>query len=273
MQRKYRIIESLLSLLSAESQEFAYLKNKRHWPLTLKILGGLSKSYEEEFFFLTFSLIGKLAYSDGRIQSWQHQVIEEFMGLELNLTSRQKALAFKVLRESRSLNIPFQDLAVRYFKKFGRSKRMLEHLTGILLDIALADNRYTQAEKSFLKTTIKILGISREEFNSIRKRQIILKRLRQNHFEKIDDSKREKIKNKKSEARVKADDNSPYIILGVLSSDSEETIKKSYRKLVMRYHPDRLRSSGLSQEFLARATQNFFQIQRAYETICSERGF
>ena len=63
-----------------------------------------------------------------------------------------------------------------------------------------------------------------------------------------------------------------YAILGVKPEDSDENIKSRYRKLVMEYHPDRIVSKGLPEEFTKFAQEKFREIQDAYDEIKKERG-
>ena len=63
-----------------------------------------------------------------------------------------------------------------------------------------------------------------------------------------------------------------YAILGCNSNDSNEHIKKQYRKLVSDYHPDKIASKGLPEEFTKFANNKFREIQEAYETIKKERN-
>jgi DnaJ like chaperone protein len=65
-------------------------------------------------------------------------------------------------------------------------------------------------------------------------------------------------------------DNS-YAILGIEKTATETEIKKAYRKMVKKYHPDKLR--GLGKEHLKGAEEKFRQVQVAYERIQKERGF
>jgi DnaJ-class molecular chaperone len=55
-------------------------------------------------------------------------------------------------------------------------------------------------------------------------------------------------------------DHSPYDILGITRNASLSDIKKAYRRLALRFHPDRNRSS-LS------ASEKFKQINEAYEVL------
>jgi DnaJ like chaperone protein len=64
-----------------------------------------------------------------------------------------------------------------------------------------------------------------------------------------------------------------YAVLKCKPEDSNEEIKAKYRKLTMEYHPDRIQSKGLPEDFMKFSTQKFQEIQKAYETIKRERGF
>lgn len=65
------------------------------------------------------------------------------------------------------------------------------------------------------------------------------------------------------------DSESAYQILEVTRSDDNDTIKKSYRKLVKKHHPDKV--AHLGEEHLKGAQEKFQKIQEAYETIKKER--
>ncbi len=55
----------------------------------------------------------------------------------------------------------------------------------------------------------------------------------------------------------------PYQVLGVSPNDDEETIKKAYRNLVKKYHPDRYANSPLAEE----ASEKLKEINLAYDII------
>jgi DnaJ like chaperone protein len=61
-----------------------------------------------------------------------------------------------------------------------------------------------------------------------------------------------------------------YKILDIAKSASNEEVKKSYRKMVKKYHPDKLQ--GLGAEHLKGANEKFQSVQSAYESIKKERG-
>ena len=47
-------------------------------------------------------------------------------------------------------------------------------------------------------------------------------------------------------------------------------IKKSYRKLVMKYHPDKLQ--GVSEDIVKLANEKFLSIQEAYEKVLKHKS-
>lgn len=63
---------------------------------------------------------------------------------------------------------------------------------------------------------------------------------------------------------------SAYKILEITKESSDDALKKAYRKMVKKYHPDKLQ--GLGEEHVKGAEAKFLQIQNAYEKIKKERG-
>ena len=66
------------------------------------------------------------------------------------------------------------------------------------------------------------------------------------------------------------DTNASYKILEIDKSVSNEELKKAYRKMAKKYHPDKLQ--GLGEEHVKGAQEKFQSIQKAYESIKKERG-
>ncbi len=66
------------------------------------------------------------------------------------------------------------------------------------------------------------------------------------------------------------DSHSDYKILEVDENASDEEIKKAYRKMALKYHPDKVAQEG--PEVQKAATEKFKKLQEAYENIKKKRG-
>ena len=59
----------------------------------------------------------------------------------------------------------------------------------------------------------------------------------------------------------------PYSVLGVSQNASDEEIKKAYRRLSRKYHPD----ANINNPNKEQAEEKFKEIQQAYQQIMRER--
>ncbi len=108
-----------------------------------------------------------------------------------------------------------------------------------LFGIAKADGHVADAEINVLKHIAALLQIPSSDFETLK-----------NMFYR--------------------DVNSDYHMLGIEPSATEEEIKKAYRQMAVRYHPDKVIHMG--DEFQKGAKEKFQKIQDAYESIKKSRG-
>ena len=57
----------------------------------------------------------------------------------------------------------------------------------------------------------------------------------------------------------------PYEVLGVVRNASQDEIKRAYKQLAGKYHPDKV--AHLGEEFRELAEQRFKEIQEAYQKL------
>ena len=110
----------------------------------------------------------------------------------------------------------------------------------ILFGVANADNQIHELELQAIQLISNYLGISATEYNSIKAI----------FFKQEDQS---------------------YKILDINKNATNGEIKKAYRDLAVKYHPDKVASLGV--EFQEVAEEKFKSINNAYQTIRQERGF
>jgi DnaJ like chaperone protein len=105
--------------------------------------------------------------------------------------------------------------------------------------LAKADGTLDASEVRTIEDIARYLGISEKDFKSIR-------------------------------AMFGHDTESAYDILEINSSATDSEVKKAYRKMATKYHPDKL--SSLGAEIQEAAEAKFVKVQEAYETIKKQRG-
>jgi DnaJ like chaperone protein len=67
-----------------------------------------------------------------------------------------------------------------------------------------------------------------------------------------------------------ADPSAAYSILEIAADATDEEVKKAYRRMAMKYHPDKV--AQLGEEVQKAANEKFKKVQEAYETIQKQRG-
>ena len=108
-----------------------------------------------------------------------------------------------------------------------------------LFGIAKADGHVSDAEINVIKSISNLLGVSNIDFESVK-----------NMFYR--------------------DVNSDYKVLGLDESATDDEVKKAYRKMAVKFHPDKV--SQMGEEYQKGAKEKFQKIQDSYEAIKKKRG-
>jgi DnaJ like chaperone protein len=122
---------------------------------------------------------------------------------------------------------------------------MMDHssrlqLMHFLFGIAKADGMVTDDEERQIFTIAGYLGVSSRDYNSIK-------------------------------AMFYNSSDNAYEILEITKSATTSEIKKAYRNMAKKYHPDKVEHLG--EEHKKGAEDKFKQVQKAYEQLQQERGF
>ena len=75
----------------------------------------------------------------------------------------------------------------------------------------------------------------------------------------------QRFSNKRASGSNTQFENNPFDVLGIERDASEEEIKKAYRKMANKYHPDKV--VHLGNEFEEIAEKRFKEVQKAYEML------
>lgn len=71
-------------------------------------------------------------------------------------------------------------------------------------------------------------------------------------------------------AQFRPSNDSNYRILGIDSDASDDEVRKAYRKMAVKYHPDKVATLG--EDVQKAAEEKFKAVSQAYDAICRERG-
>ena len=64
-----------------------------------------------------------------------------------------------------------------------------------------------------------------------------------------------------------------YALIEVTPTANKQEVKRAYRRLISRNHPDKLIAQGLPQEMIKVANDKTQKILKAYELICQSKGW
>ncbi len=193
------------------------------------------------FFVAVFSMLAKLAKADGRVSAEEIATIERFMEEELRLSAQSRQVAIRIFHAASESNDTFQDYAHQFYLHFRYYPQLIEFMIDILFRLAAADGRMTSPEETLLRSATRLFHLHDSVFEGLKAR----------HFGRGP---------------------SHFEVLGCTAEDDDDVIKGRYRQLVKEYHPDRIASKGLPEEFIKVAEEKFREIQTAYEAIKKERG-
>ena len=159
-----------------------------------------------------------------------------------------------------------------------------------LLALAYSDNNLCENENCIISQIVKELGIDANQYKSIY--SIFSKKYQKGFYRTENSQKNSSSTNNDQSNRNKRSNNSTgsksnnskkvkhqhsyisvseaYDILGVSENVPVEEVKKAYRALAIKYHPDN--ASNLGDEAIRQATESMKQINMAWETVKMARG-
>ncbi len=211
---------------------------------------GSQERVQTAFFTATFSVLGHLAKVDGHVSPREIAMARSIMG-QMQLNEAQRKAAVKLFNAGKQPGFPL-DAALDQFKlECHQRTTLLQMFLEIQVQGAMADGRVDSAEGAVLNRIGDKLGFA------------------PNHVEEILRFVRGAGNVNRRTGPSLGD---AYQVLGVKRSAGDAEIKKAYRRLMSRHHPDKLVAKGLPDEMLKLATEKTQQIQRAYDQVRESRA-
>ena len=205
------------------------------------------------FFTATFAVMGHLAKADGRVTRDEIRLAARVMD-EMQLTEAHRQLAQRLFREGRAPDFPVGDVLDQLRRECRFSSHLVTMFVEILLHAAFADGTLHSRERALLESICARLHLPAGELDRLEAM------VRAEHHARS---------GKPSDALSAVD---AYAILGVEESCSDGELKRAYRRMMNRHHPDKLVAKGLPEEMMKVATEKTREIKAAYDRLKEVRG-
>lgn len=206
------------------------------------------------FFTATFSVLGHVAKSDGRVSAQEIEYAREVMR-HFVLSDAQKQAAIGLFNQGKAADFSLERTLASLKQECGRRRHLLQTFFEIQIQAVIADGELHAAERQLLARMGRTLGFSATEVEGL-----IAQLAGAAHFH---------------QASAQHDDNAQlaaaYRVLGIDAQADDETVKRAYRRLMAQHHPDKLVAQGLPEEMMKETTERAQQIQHAYQRIRRER--
>lgn len=181
-------------------------------------------------------LIAAVMKADGKIVKAELNYVKSY--LLQSLGEQKSSQALLMLREILKQEIPINQVCYQIKSHVDYNARI--ELIHMLFGVANSDGHLPVSEQNVIQQIAFGLGVSTKDFESV---------LNMYH----------------------RNTESAYKVLGVDKSSTDDEIKKAYRKMAIKFHPDKV--AHLGDEFQASAKEKFQKVNVAFERIKKERGF
>ena len=188
------------------------------------------------FFTSLLQMAAKIAKSDGVVSKKEINILEELFD-SWQLNSKQKKIAIDIFNIAKDSTSSIDEYAENCLKD-SPTDDQLSGLIEVLFMIASADGAISHFKEELISRIAKIVHFSGLHYEAIRNKYTLCE-----------------------------DIESHYAVLECKSTDTNEQIKKSYRRLASEYHPDKILHLKLHKDFEKLAHEKFAAIQNAYEII------
>lgn len=180
-------------------------------------------------------LIAAVMKADGRVMKSELDYVKRYFVSRFGEATASEAVV--MLRDILKQEIPLRDVTRQLSQRLEASYRL--EMLHFLFGIASADGAVSDAENIVIQRIAGFMNISDSDFQSIR-------------------------------AMFVSQTDASYKILEIEPTVKDEDVKTAYRRMAMKYHPDKV--SHLGEDFKKVAHEKFRKVQAAYDQIKQERG-
>ena len=187
------------------------------------------------FFVSLLVLSSAVIKADGKTDPAELRTVREF--IRANFGEQAASQAEQILQQLNNQQVNIYSVGNQIAANMNYSQRL--QLFQYLVSIATADGDFSKSEKSVLEAIASAIRLTSTDAASI----IAM------YYKEAD---------------------SAYTVLEISPNATNDEVKAAYRRMAMKYHPDRV--STLGPEVQKSAEEKFKQVQDAYATIKKQRG-
>ncbi len=180
-------------------------------------------------------LIAAVMKADGRIMKAELDYVKQFFVRQFGVEATKEQLL--ILKEILGREIPVHDVCMQIRQNMEYASRV--QLIHFLFGVSTADGKINPSEFLVIEQIAHLLNLSSADFSSVK-------------------------------AMFYNDTDSDYKILEIDAKASDEEVKKAYKKMAVKFHPDKV--SHLGETYQQNAKEKFQKIQQAYENIRKQRN-
>ena len=196
---------------------------------------GYPQTQPGDFIVSMLVLFAFVMKADKQMLKSELDYVKQFLGKQFN---RNQAQDFMTLfKDIVKQDYPLKDVCRQIVRSMDHSSRL--ELVHVLFGLSKADGHVHADEVKVIHTIARYLNINENDFESIR-------------------------------AMFFKDTLSDYTIIEVDPSASDSDVKKAYRKMATKYHPDKV--GHLGKDLISLAEEKFKAVNDAYQNIKKERG-
>ena len=188
-----------------------------------------------DFTMSLLTLTAAVMKADGRIMKSELEYVREYFSKSFGPAASQEAMLY--LRDLLKQEIPLRDVCYQIKHRLDHSSRL--QLLHFLFGVSKADGKVNPSEVEIIEKIAGYLGISAIDMGSIK-------------------------------AMFYEDTDAAYRILEIEASVDDDEVKKAYRKMANKYHPDKV--AYLGEDIRKAAGEKFRKVKDAYDTIKKDRG-
>ena len=202
---------------------------------------------------LFVALMAKVAKADGRIDTLEAELIgNTFTDIAAAFQDpqsvREELKAIFNHEKEQRFNVDAIALRLQHATVTHPQQRM--SMFAFLVNLAFIDGNLSRSEENLLTKIAAYLKLSSSQVDAVMARFANLYKSGPTH-KSLEEA---------------------YRLLDANPDESFETIKKKYRTLVKKYHPDLMKARGADEAYIADATRKMQELNAAYEMIKAQKG-